>query len=170
MRLVVGRKAIAGGQAVGLALAPEDECALGAAQPRRRLHQRIEHGLQVEGRAADHLEHVGGGGLLLQRLPQLVEEAHVLDGDHRLGGEVLDQLDLLVGERADLLAVDNDGADQLSLFQHRHGEKTSCAGGFDEGDHAGITIDIGLLRGQVGNVEDRFGLGDAGEGDTRMIA
>ncbi len=29
--------------------------------------KRIEHRLQVEGRAADHLEHVGGGGLLLQR-------------------------------------------------------------------------------------------------------
>ena len=30
--------------------------------------QRVEHRLQIEGRAADHLEHVGGGGLLLQRL------------------------------------------------------------------------------------------------------
>ena len=29
--------------------------------------QRVEHGLQIEGRAADDLEHVGGGGLLLQR-------------------------------------------------------------------------------------------------------
>ena len=31
---------------------------------------------------------------------QLVEQAGVLDGDDGLGGEVLDQLDLLVGERA----------------------------------------------------------------------
>jgi hypothetical protein len=45
----------------------------GLAQPRRRLDKRIEHHLQIEGRAADHLEHVGGGGLLLQRFPQLVE-------------------------------------------------------------------------------------------------
>ena len=29
--------------------------------------QRVEHRLQIEGRAADDLEHVGGGGLLLQR-------------------------------------------------------------------------------------------------------
>ena len=65
------------------------------------------------GRAADHLEHVGGGGLLLQRLAQLVEQAGVLDRDDGLGGEVLHQLDLLVGERAHLLAVDDDGADQL---------------------------------------------------------
>ncbi len=31
----------------------------------------------------------------------------------------LDQLDLLVGERPDLLAVDGDGANQLALFKHR---------------------------------------------------
>ena len=30
---------------------------------------------------------------------QLVEQPRVLDGDHGLGGEVLHQLDLLVGER-----------------------------------------------------------------------
>ena len=41
---------------------------VGLAQPRRRLDQRIEHGLQIEGRAADDLEHVGGGGLLLQQI------------------------------------------------------------------------------------------------------
>ena len=56
--------------------------------------QRIEHGLQIERRAADDLEHVGGGGLLLQRFGQivgallhLVEQPHVLDRDHRLVGE-----------------------------------------------------------------------------------
>ena len=59
------------------------------AQPRRRFDQRIEHRLQIEGRAADDLEHVGGGGLLLQRFAQLVEQARVLDGDDGLGGEVL---------------------------------------------------------------------------------
>ena len=34
--------------------------------------QGIEHLLQVESRAADHLEHFGGGGLLLQRLREVV--------------------------------------------------------------------------------------------------
>ena len=37
--------------------------------------------------------------------PQLVEQARVLDRDDGLVGEVLDQLDLLVSERPDLLAV-----------------------------------------------------------------
>ena len=45
---------------------------LGIAQPRSRLDQRIEHGLQIECRAADDLEHVGGGGLLLQQLAQIL--------------------------------------------------------------------------------------------------
>ena len=48
--------------------------------------------------------------------PQLVEQARVLDGDDGLGGEVLYQLDLLVGERPHLLAIDDDSADQLVFF------------------------------------------------------
>ena len=40
---------------------------IGFAQPGRGLDQRIENGLQIESRAADDLEHVCGGGLLLQR-------------------------------------------------------------------------------------------------------
>ena len=61
-----------------------------SAEPCRRLDQRAEHRLQIKGRAADDLEHVGGGGLLLQRLAQLVEQARILDGDDGLTGEVLD--------------------------------------------------------------------------------
>ena len=38
-------------------------------------------------------------------LAQFVEQPRVLDGDDRLGGEVLDQFDLLVGERANFLAA-----------------------------------------------------------------
>ena len=47
-----------------------------------------------------------GRRLLLQQTPlQFIEQPRVLDGDDGLGGEVLHQLDLLVGERADFLAV-----------------------------------------------------------------
>src|SRR5262245_65639280 len=44
------------------------------AQPSSRFYQRVEHSLQIERRAADHLEYVGGSGLLRQRLAQLVEQ------------------------------------------------------------------------------------------------
>ncbi len=87
--------------------------------PHRRaadFDQRVEHRLQVESRAADDLEHIGGGGLLLKRFAQLAEQPGVLDGDDGLGGEILHQLDLLVGEGAHLLAVDGDRADQLPFL------------------------------------------------------
>ena len=59
---------------------------------------------------------------------QLVEQAGVLDGDDGLGGEVLDQLNLLVGEWPYLLAVDGDSADQLVLLQHGYSKHGSVAG------------------------------------------
>ena len=90
------------------------------AKTRRILQHRPEHQFQLAGRTADNLEHVGGGGLLLERFAQLAEQPRVLDGDDGLGGEVRHQLDLLVGERADLLAVDGDGADQLVFLEHRY--------------------------------------------------
>ena len=62
---------------------------IGIAKPDGRLAQRIEHRLQIEGRAADHLEHVSGGGLLLERFAQLVEQARVLNGDDGLLGEII---------------------------------------------------------------------------------
>jgi hypothetical protein len=83
--------------------------------------------LQIECRPADDLEHVGGGGLLLQRLAQLVEQPSVLDGDDGLACKVREQIDLLVAERADLLAIDGDSADQLVLLEHRDDDETTSA-------------------------------------------
>jgi hypothetical protein len=60
------------------------------AQPCRRSDERIENGLQIECGAADHLENIGGGGLLLQRFTQLVEQPRVLDGDDCLTRKVRD--------------------------------------------------------------------------------
>ena len=41
--------------------------------------------------------------------------------------KVLHQLDLLVGERPNLLTIDDDDADQLVLLEHRHDEKSARA-------------------------------------------
>ena len=83
-----------------------------AAQARRALGDGVQHPLQVGGRPADDLQHLGGRRLLLQRLRQravallqLGEQAGVLDGDHGLVGEGLDQGDLAVGEGAWLRRV-----------------------------------------------------------------
>jgi hypothetical protein len=48
-------------------------------------------------------------------------------------GEVLDQLDLLVGERAHLHAVDRNCADQLTLLQHGDFDQCADAGDLDRG-------------------------------------
>src|SRR5262249_40152113 len=71
---------------VGAVLGEPDGSPIRAAKASRRLGERVEHRLQIEGRAADDLEHVGGGSLLLQRFGELaraclhvVEQPHVLD-------------------------------------------------------------------------------------------
>ena len=72
-----------------------------------------------------------------EKFAQLIEQPRVLDGDDGLGGEVLDQLDLLVGEWPHLLTVDADRADQLAVFEHRHGHKSARTRDFDESDQRG---------------------------------
>ena len=63
---------------------------------------RFEHRLQFTRRTADHLEHIGGGRLLLERFAQLVEQPCILDSDDGLIGEGLQQFNLSVGKRAGL--------------------------------------------------------------------
>src|SRR5262249_33292262 len=125
---VLTRDSVAGFKVISFAHRSAYDRRVRLAQLGGRLDQRVEHRLQIKRRAADDFEHVRRGGLLLQRLPQLVEQAGVFDGDDGLGGEILDQLDLFVGERPHLLAKEIEGADQLALLQHwnaEHGTETS---------------------------------------------
>ena len=68
-------------------------------------------GCRSTARTADDLEHVGGRGLLLQRLREsrsrlhLLEQPHVLDRDHGLVGEGLQQLDVMSAKWAGSLRV-----------------------------------------------------------------
>src|SRR5262249_56328244 len=94
------------------AIVAENQAVLGTANSDGILQQRLKDALEVERRSADDLEHVGRDSLLLQRfaqiiraLPQLVEQPRVLDGDDGLVGKILNQVDLLVDERPDLLTV-----------------------------------------------------------------
>ena len=66
----------------------------------RALGDRVEHRLHVGRRAADDAQDLGRRGLLLERLLGLVEQAHVLDRDHRLVGEGLQQRDLACARTA----------------------------------------------------------------------
>ena len=130
----------------------------------------VEHGLQIESRSADDLQHVGRGCLLLKGFAQFAEQARVLDGDDGLSSEVLHQLNLFVGERPHFLAIYGDRANQLVLFEHWHRHKAPCAHGFDESNDAAVFPDVGLIGPEVGYVDNLFGVGDAVEWDSRMVA
>ena len=69
-----------------------------------------------------------GCGQIVGALAQFIEKAGILDGDHGLGGEVLNQLDMLVGKGTNFLAVDLDDADQILFLQHRNRKLTTHAG------------------------------------------
>src|SRR5215813_13091409 len=69
--LVRGRIAVGGEMFENLAHWARDGGHIRLAQARCRFDQCIEHRLQIESRAADDLEHVGGRGLLRQRFVQL---------------------------------------------------------------------------------------------------
>jgi hypothetical protein len=73
----------------------------------------LQHCLQVERRAADDLEHVGGGGLLLKRFAQLVEQSRVLDRDNGLRREILHDFNLLVGKGTNFLTKDGERTDEF---------------------------------------------------------
>jgi hypothetical protein len=95
--LLLRGEAVARDMMVGAVLGEPDGSPIRAAKACRRLGERVEHRLQIEGRAADDLEHVGRGSLLLQRFGELaraclhvVEQPHVLDRDRRLVREGTD--------------------------------------------------------------------------------
>src|SRR5262249_22185972 len=96
-----------------------------AAQPVRLLQDRVEHWREVAGRRVDDLQHLGGRGLLLQSLARLSYEPRVLHCNYRLRGEVLQQRDLLVGERPNLVTVDVESADEDIVFTESNAEKRS---------------------------------------------
>ena len=90
-------------------------------QPLAAVEDLVEHRLRVGDRAADHLQHLGGRGLLLERLLRLVEEASVLDRDHRLVGKGADQLELASSERPGGIAKYEQCARSLrkTCLEHR---------------------------------------------------
>ncbi len=140
------------------------------AQGRRALGDGIEDRLDVRRRARDHPEDRPGGRLLLEGLgqlaipsPELLEQPDVLDGDYRLVGEGLEQLDMLLGERSGLGPADGNGANRVSVPEHGDCQKAPSA--HDPGQGR-IVFRLELDIGNVGDgsIEDRPTSGElAGE-------
>src|SRR5262249_11961976 len=104
----------------------------------------------------DGLQHVGGRRLLLQGLRQFCrarlnafEQSHILDCDRRLVSECRYELDLFVGERANLRARQSENADGFSLPQHWNAnDSAKCPKAFGFRERV-----LGILL-NVGNVDD----------------
>src|SRR5262249_6688516 len=170
-------RAIHGDSAESISFTQIHGAELGCADTRRILQHGLEHRLQLAGRTADNLQHLRGRGLLLQRftevvgaLTQLVKEPRILDGDDGLGGEVLDQLDLLVGEWAHLLAIHANRANEFTFLKHWHYRIGPYACDFDKVNHPVVFCDVGLVGPNVWDVDYLFGLGEAVERHPRIIA
>jgi hypothetical protein len=86
-------------------------------------------GLQLGGRAANDVEDFAGGGLVFERFRELpcafgelarprlhlVEQPRILDGNHGLVGEGLEEVDLPIRERPRLPAHDANHSDGVSI-------------------------------------------------------
>src|SRR5262249_24617063 len=97
------------------------------AEPRGRLDQGVKDGFEVERRATDNFQHVSGGGLLWERLAQLVEEPRVLDCDDRLVGEGGNQLDLFRCKWLRYSSRYEDHPHDISIAQERSAERRPVA-------------------------------------------
>ena len=136
----------------------------------RLFHYRLEHRREIAGRGIDDLQHLCGRGLLLQGLACLVNEPRVLHRDNCLCGEVLRQRDLLVSERADLLAVDRKGAEQVVALAQRHRQVGACAADINQKAAPQIARTIGLILARIGNVHHRLAAQEAFDRRPRIDA
>ena len=136
------------------------------ADARRILQHGLEHRFQFPRRAGDDLQHLGGRGLLLQQITQLVEQPRVLNGDDGLRGEVGDQLDLLVGKRANLLSENDECTDELVVFEHRHAQSAALAS-LNGRDKYRIALEVSAVARGIRYVDDLFGREDAAKDGVR---
>src|SRR4029077_19785041 len=92
-----------------------------------RFDQRLQNRTQIESRPADHFQNVGSCRLLLQRLPQFLEQPRILDRDHRLIGKSAGEFDLFVCKRFNAGTVDDEDADERVLTQERNAKHRAVA-------------------------------------------
>src|SRR6516225_6361294 len=124
----------------------------------RLLQDRVEYRREIAGRRIDDLQHLGRRGLPLKCFALLGQEPRILDGDDRLLGEVINQLDLLVSERPDLLTIERDRSDQFGVLEHRNEDYRAGAGDISERNCRRMAVEIGRAFPKV---VDRYDLSRA---------
>jgi hypothetical protein len=80
-----------------------------------------------------------------------------------LAREVLDQIDLLIGEGLNLLAIDGDDSNQVIVCEHRDIQNGPIAAELNGRDAERIALCVGLFRSDVANVHYLLGLRYASE-------
>jgi hypothetical protein len=156
----LGDRAMVSIEAQVVSVEAEDAHVVRSAEARGAPDHRVEHGLQVRGRAADHPQDLARRSLLLERfghlrmglgerpvlLLQLREQADVLDGDHGLVGEMFEQLDELIWERCRIFARHSNETQSAISADHRDhqpGSVTRKVCVFDiAGGGVGVVLDI----------------------------
>ena len=93
-----------------------------ATQVHRLFQQDVEDRLKLAGRGIDDPQDLSNRLLLLQCLARLGQQPRILHRDDRLRREILQQRDLLVGERPHLLPIDLHNAEQAFVLAQRHTE------------------------------------------------
>ena len=102
-------------------IAKASACVVCITEPRSVFRNHIQHRLNIRRRAGDDAQDLTRRRLLLQRLFELIEKPHVLDGNDRLVGEGLQQLDLRRGEGAYFGATCDPVPNKFPLLTKRNG-------------------------------------------------
>ena len=125
----LGGDAVQRGQVDQLAIDSRDAAEVGAAQSRRALADDVEDRLDVGRGARDHPQDLAGRRLLLEGLGQIAFRASSSWNSRTFSmamtawsANVVDQLDLLVGERLHCRPTDHEDPDDRALPEHRNGE------------------------------------------------
>ena len=113
---------------------------------RRILRDSIQHRLNVRRRAGNDAQDLTRRSLLLQRFFEFLEQPHVLNRDHRLVGEGLEELDLRRGEGAHLGATCAQRSNEFPLLTKGNGQECTP-------DAAGSPTWEFVLLANIGNVE-----------------
>src|SRR5690242_1274658 len=103
---------------------------------------------------------------LIRSLAQFIQKPGVLDRDHGLGGKIRDELNLIVGKWAYLLAIDSNRANQFTLLEHWHVEKASRAAEFGRCDTKRFALGVSLLGFCIDDMHSLLSRGDAAEAST----
>src|SRR5580704_91853 len=120
----------------------------------RLFQYSVEHWAEVAGGAVDDPQHLGSRGLLLQGLARLDDQPRILHRDNRLRREALHQRDLLLGERANLPAVNDESAEQSVVLRKRHGQSSARTAQVDESTAKSLAGTVGVLRSNIEDMND----------------